>query len=109
MPKDILGEFEHHVLLALMRLEPKAYSAPIVEELEAHTGRTVAASSVYISLRRLEDQGLVRSEMRPPADDPDSRPRRYFRLTRAGLELLRESRRRYVSLWRGLEPRLGTE
>ena len=31
--KEVLGEFEHHVLLATVRLGEGAYSASIVEEL----------------------------------------------------------------------------
>jgi DNA-binding PadR family transcriptional regulator len=104
MAKDILGEFEHHVLLAAVRLEGDAYSASIVEELERRTGRDVSPAAVYISLRRLEESGFATSELRPGNDT--SRERRYFRATPAGLALLRTSRARYLSLWEGLGPRL---
>jgi DNA-binding PadR family transcriptional regulator len=97
MSKETLGEFEHHVLLATHRLDGSAYSAAIVRELEAVTGREVAPAAVYIALRRLEDGGLASSEMTPPPEG--GRARRYFRPTPRGQELMRESRRRFEALW----------
>ena len=104
MAKDILGEFEHHVLLAAVRLEGGAYSASIVEELERRIGRDVSPAAVYIALRRLEESGFATSELRTGDDGP--RERRYFVATPAGLSLLRTSRKRYLSLWEGLGSRL---
>ena len=104
MGKETLGELEHQVLLALLRREGDAYSAPIVLELEKRTGREVAASAVYIALRRLEDEGLVTSELRSPGPDEGGRHRRYFQPTDEGVALLRRARRQLVRLWDGLEP-----
>ena len=102
MSKTVLGEFEHQVLLAVLRLGDDAYSVPVVMELEERTGREVAPAAVYIALRRMEEKGLARSELRTP--DEGGRSRRYVSVTPAGLEQLRESRRRFVSLWDGLDP-----
>lgn len=104
MSKDVLGEFEHQVLLALLRTRDDAYSVPIVLELEERTGREVAPAAVYIALRRLEEKGFATSELRSPPEG--GRSRRYFEVTEAGIGQLRESRRRYVSLWEGLDPML---
>ena len=51
MARDALGEFEHRVLLAILRLEAESYSVPIVLELEEKTGKPVAPAAVYIALR----------------------------------------------------------
>ncbi len=106
MGKDVLGEFEHQVLLTTLRLDDEAYSTSIVLEMERVTGRDVAPAAVYIALRRLEEGGFARSELRPP--DEGGKPRRYFRVTPDGLGLMRESRRRYRALWDGLEGQLET-
>jgi DNA-binding PadR family transcriptional regulator len=103
MGKEVLGELEHQVLLTAVRLAGAAYSAAIVTELEAVTGREVAPAAVYIALRRLEEGGFAASELRPPPADPGGRKRRYFRATRDGLALLAASRRRYLGLWEGIE------
>jgi DNA-binding PadR family transcriptional regulator len=106
MAKDLLGEFEHQVLLAVMRLDERAYSASIVLELEERTGREVAPAAVYIALRRLEEKGLAASDLRNAAAEEGGRERRYFSVTPEGRGLLRESRRRLVSLWDGLDAAL---
>lgn len=105
MARDGLGEFEHRVMLAVLRLEEKAYSVPIVLELGERTGKEVAPAAVYIALRRLEDKGLVSSWLETPPEG--GREHRYFRVEEAGIERLRESRQELVSLWEGLDPVLG--
>lgn len=104
--RDSLGEFEHQVLLAALRLGPATYSVPIVLELEKRTGREVAPAAVYIALRRLEEKGLVESEMRRDEEE-GGRSRRYFEVTDQGTEVLREAKRRLVNLWEGLDPQIG--
>ena len=104
MGRSGLGEFEHQVLLAILRQGKESYSVPIVAELEERTGREVATSAVYIALRRLEKRGLLRSRIERPEQSGEPYPRRYFALTRAALEPLKEARRSYLSLWEGLEP-----
>ena len=66
MSKGVLGEFEHQVLLSVLRCRGGAYSVPIVLELEERTGREVAPAAVYIALRRLEEKALARSELKQP-------------------------------------------
>ena len=106
MPKDILGEFEHQVLLAILRLGGEAYSVPIVVELEERTGREVAQAAVFIVLRRLEDKGLLTSRMDDHAVHDTGRVRRYFKPTPEALRRLKESRRALARLWEGLETTL---
>jgi DNA-binding PadR family transcriptional regulator len=100
--KSTLGEFEHHVLLAAMRLADDAYTASILLELEARTGREVAAAAVYIAVRRLERTGLVKSRLKHGTEPGERRERRYVRVTPAGVRMLGEARRRLVRLWEGL-------
>jgi PadR family transcriptional regulator, regulatory protein PadR len=102
--KAVLGEFEHQVLLAVLRCGGEAYSVPIVLELEVRTGRGIAPAAVYIALRRLEEKGLTESSLRTPEGDEGGRSRRYFQVTDEGLAELRASKRRFDSLWEGLEP-----
>ena len=39
MTRSALGQFEHVVLLAILRLGDAAYAPAILEEIEARTGR----------------------------------------------------------------------
>jgi len=106
MGRTGLGEFEHRVLLTILRLGGESYSVPIVAELEGRTGREVATSAVYISLRRLEKKGMLTSRLETPEESGEPYPRRYFALTDAALEPLRDARQAFLSLWEGLEPAL---
>jgi DNA-binding PadR family transcriptional regulator len=101
MGRELLGELEHQVLLAVLRLDAEAYTAPIVTELEERTGRPTTLAAVYIVLRRLEEKGLVRSVLREA--DEGSRERRYFSVTPEGIERVLDARVSYDRLWEGLE------
>jgi DNA-binding PadR family transcriptional regulator len=99
-----LGEFEQLVLLAIAHLEDEAYGVPIVEEIERRTGRTVARAAVYVTLRRLEEKGLVSSWMGEPTAERGGKARRYAKLTGTGATALREARRAAERMWQGLDP-----
>lgn len=105
MTRTALGDLEHQVLLAALRLKDETYSVSVVLEIEALTGREVAQSAVFIALRRLEEKGFLRSRV-DGASDGQGHTRRYFDLTQAGLEKLREMRRALRSLWRGFSAEL---
>lgn len=107
--RPALGEFEHHVLLAVLRLGNDAFTAPIVEELERRTGRSVAPAAVYIALRRLEKRGLVQSALRTDDSAGATRERRFVAVTDAGVSQLREARSDLRRLWDGLEVLTGED
>ncbi len=73
-----------HVLLALADAERHGYG--IIKEVEARTdGRVrLGPGTLYGSIRRMQEQGLVEeSDERPDAELDDER-RRYYRLTDFG-------------------------
>ena len=106
MPRDNLGEFEHMVLLGILRLGGEAYSVPLVLELEERTGREVAQAAVFIAMKRLEKKGFLSSRLDDHAQSRTGRVRRYFELTPAGEAKLRATREALVSLWDGVTTRL---
>ena len=106
MAERALGEFEHQVLLAVLRLGGEAYSVPLVLELEERTGREIAQAAVYIALQRLEKKGLLTSRLDEHANEKTGRVRRYFKPTPEAVRRLKETRKSFVRLWEGLEERL---
>jgi PadR family transcriptional regulator PadR len=102
--REALGEFEQLVLLAILHLGDDVYGVPIVDEIERRTGRKVAAAAVYVTLRRLEQKGLLSSWMSDPTAARGGKARRCVAVTRAGATLLRESRQVLDQMWRGLDP-----
>ena len=105
MAPTVLGQFEHQVLLAILRRSSESYSVEIVEELESHTGREIATSAVFVALKRLKAKGLLLDRMVEPGDE-GGHARRYFRLTDDALDAMRESRQSFMSLWNGVESAL---
>jgi len=103
MTRSALGQFEHVVLLAILRLGDAAYAPAILEEIEARTGRPASPGSMYVTLDRLEDKGLLRSKLVDADGERAGRPRRYVSVTAYGLRELRASRSALLKLWRGLE------
>lgn len=101
-----LGTNDLMILLALMRLGDDAYGVPIARELEATVGRPVALASVYATLDRLVERGLVDSELGEPTAERGGRAKKYFRLTGKGLREVRAAKQSLVKLWKGL-PQLG--
>ena len=110
MTRESLGEFEQFVLLAIIRLAgagtDDVYGVPIVDEIERRTKRRVARAAVYVALRRLEHKGLVATWMGDPTKERGGKSRRCVKVTRAGLQALRESRLAVDRMWHGLDPRL---
>ena len=103
MTRTYLGEFEHLMLLAILRLGADAYAPAILEELAQRTGRTPSPGSMYVTLDRLEEKGFLRSRLADADGDRGGRPRRYVSVTAHGVRELRASRTALLELWRGLE------
>ena len=99
---DYLGNFDLMLLLALLRLGDDAYGVTIAQVLEEQTGREVVVASVYATLDRLEERGLVASSLGDPTPERGGRAKRYFRITNAGLREVREAQHALVNLWKGL-------
>jgi PadR family transcriptional regulator PadR len=106
MTRDLLGELEEQVLLVLLHLG-RASAATVAGDLSERTGRDVSPATTFMVMRRLQQRGLVRSEL--DAADPvgPGRPRRVYRaVAQSAVPLLRASRRARLALWAGLEARL---
>lgn len=102
-----LGELELMLLLAVIHLGDDAYGVPIARELETLRGREVSVGSVYASLERLEAKGLVVSSLGDPSPERGGKAKRFFRITREGLNQVHETRRVLTRLWQSLpEPNL---
>jgi PadR family transcriptional regulator, regulatory protein PadR len=103
MARMDLGDTEHLVLLAVLRLGREAYGIPILDEVSARSGREVSRATVYVALKRLEQKGLLTSRLGDSTPERGGRAKRFFKLRPAGLQALRESREMFLSLWRDYE------
>ena len=97
-----LGDLQQLTMLAVLRLGDEAWGAAIRDELSRVAGRQVSVQTVWVTLVRLEEQGLAAStEVAAPKG---GRPRRVFRLTPEGWKALEEARASMARMWEGVVP-----
>jgi PadR family transcriptional regulator, regulatory protein PadR len=105
MPKrDFLGEFEHIVLLALLRLGDNAYGVSVRREIEARIDREVSIGAIYATLDRLQAKGYVTSFLGDPTPERGGRSKRFFRVSAKGNAAVRRTQRALHTMTAGLRP-----
>ena len=102
----ILGEFEHFVLLALVRLGNGAYGAAIRREIRERTGRDASVGTVYMTLGRLEKKKMIVSYAGNPTPQRGGRRRRHYLIDTKGEKALGRAHRAFVAMTAGIEPDL---
>jgi PadR family transcriptional regulator, regulatory protein PadR len=100
MGKEYLGEFEELVLTMVGILQEEAYGNAIVNEIHERVGRTVNLSAVHVTLYRLEDKGYVKSAMGGATSARGGRRKRIFKVTNAGLAMLRALKESRMDMWK---------
>jgi PadR family transcriptional regulator PadR len=100
--RDYLGEFEHIVVLALLRLNDQAYGVTVRQEIESRTQREVSIGAVYATLDRLETKGYVTSYQGDPTPERGGRSKRFFRVTAKGMAAVNNTHRALQSMIEGL-------
>lgn len=106
--EEHLGEFEHLVLLAILRLQDDAYAVTIRDEITRHAERPVSFGAVYSTLRRLEGKGYVSSSVGGAEPVRGGRAKKYVRVEPAGLEAVRRSQERIARMSAGVAALEGT-
>jgi PadR family transcriptional regulator, regulatory protein PadR len=101
--RDYLGEFEHIVILALLRLEDGAYGVSVRREIELRTHRDVSIGAVYATLDRLQAKGYVNSRQGDPTPERGGRSKRFFRVTAKGVTAVNRTHRAIHSMTVGLD------
>jgi DNA-binding PadR family transcriptional regulator len=95
-----LGDLQQLSMLAVARLGDEAYGASIRDELRRAAGRNVSVQTVWVTLVRLEDQGLTDSVEVPAPGG--GRPRRVFSLTPSGWGALQDAQASMTRMWEGV-------
>src|SRR6202044_3394352 len=101
--RDYLGEFEHVIMLALLRLDDRAYGVTVRQEIEFRTKREVSIGAVYATLDRLEAKGYVKSRLGEPTPERGGRSKRFFRVTAKGVTAVNRTHRALQSMTDGLD------
>ncbi len=94
-----IGEFEELVLMAVAVLDGEGYGLVVRDFLFEQTGRKVALGAIHATLYRLQDKGMLDSEMEGATEKRGGRRKRMFRLTNVGLESIRATRTARERVW----------
>lgn len=98
-----LGELEMLVLLAVQRLDEDAYGIRVLDELDRTAKRRLTRGTIYATLQRLEDKGLLDSRLGEATAQRGGRAKRYYRVNEKGLAALRRGVGAIRALSEGLE------
>jgi PadR family transcriptional regulator PadR len=101
--RDYLGEFEHIIVLALLRLEDRAYGVTVRQEIEFRIKREVSIGAVYATLDRLERKGYVKSRHGDPTPERGGRSKRFFRVTAKGIAAVNRTQGALQRMTEGLD------
>lgn len=101
--REYLGEFEHIIVLALLRLEDRAYGVTVRQEIEFRIKREVSIGAVYATLNRLERKGYVKSDYGDPTPERGGRSKRFFSVTAKGVAAVNRTQRALKSMTEGLD------
>ncbi len=102
--KTQLRDLQHFTMLAVARLREEAFGSAIRDELLRVSEREVSVATVFVTLARLEDQGLVKSTSLEPDPERGGRGSRVFELTPGGWGALRASQEALAKMWEGVKP-----
>ncbi len=85
----------------------RLYGYDILKRLRAVDGLVIGEGTIYPILSRFRSQGLVQTTVE---ESPEGPPRKYYRLTQAGEQLLGEMNSAWERMQKGIESlREGTE
>ena len=106
----VLGEFETLIILAVLHLAEERLDAngtAIRDQIEQRTGRAVPRGSIYVTLDRLEETGLLVSREGATSPARENRPKRLFKVTPGGVRAVKTAVATVTRMQRGLEAVLG--
>ena len=83
-----IGELEELVLLLVGVLYQDAYGVSVLKEMKDQTGREINISAIHAVLNRLEEKGLLTSNMGGASQVRGGRRKRYYSLTSTGRAVL---------------------
>lgn len=87
-----IGELEELILLLVGVLRDEAYAVGVLQEMKSQTGRELNISAIHAVLNRLEEKGLVTSQMGGATAERGGRRKRFYSLTAAGRQMIDQVR-----------------
>lgn len=101
-----LSRSEEIVLLAIWKLQDKAYGITIRERVNETTGEDWSIGAIYAPLHRLEKKGFVYTIQGEPSAERGGRRKIFYRVTKSGINAMAKAKEMHESIWNDV-PSLG--
>ena len=101
-----VGELEELILLATANLHPNAYGNAILDFLKDNAERTLALSTIHVTLQRLDKKGYVTSKFGESTPERGGRRKRYFEVTAAGYQAMTSVQEVRQRIWKMIPKRV---
>ena len=97
-----LSRPEELVLLTIWKMGDEPYGVNIRKHIAKMTGKYWSIGSIYVPLDRLENKGYLISYLANPTSERGGKSKRYYELTKEGLQQLQEIKKLYQAFWKDL-------
>jgi len=97
-----LTRLEEQIMLSVWKLNRNAYGLTIHQHIRKLTRREMAISGIYFPLERLVKKRLLDAYQGKPTAVRGGQSKRYYRLTKRGLEQLLKALEIQQSFWKDL-------
>lgn len=91
------------ILLSIDRLGMGAYGMAIVEDIKKTYKREFSTAAVYMTLKRLQNEGLVRSKMSDVTNKRGGKRKRLYSVQGPGRHYLKDYYASVTLVWQDLE------
>ncbi len=95
-----LGTLEETILLLVAVMVEEVYGYTVSEEYFKNFGQRISISAVHTVLTRLENKGLIKSEMGGATRERGGRRKRIFKITNLGMNTLETLQSNRMKLWK---------
>lgn len=99
MEQEKISHQEEIVLLAVGSLQPEAYAYGIIKEIKMEVGQSWSLGTVHTILYRLENRGLLKSEMGGSTGKRGGRSKRLYSLSTKGYKAMEELMEIRQAMW----------
>ena len=96
-----LTRTEEEILLTIWELKEDAYLVAIRRQLNMITEKELTIGAIHIPLSKFEKSGIVESNFGEATPKRGGRRKRIYKLTKAGVELLKKHKEIRDRVWSG--------
>ena len=94
-----LSKREEEILLTIWDLKDEAYLVAIRKQISGVTGKDLTVGAIHIPLTKLEKAGVIESHFGEATAKRGGRRKRIYKITKLGLEILKEYKKKQDVLW----------